>query len=71
LATLNFDAIDVVGYSFLIEIARQCFVAGLRIRELPICFIDRRVGKSKMSGKIIVEALGYICRQLLRRGRRT
>jgi dolichol-phosphate mannosyltransferase len=71
LATLNFDAIDVVGYSFLIEITRQCFAAGLRIREVPICFIDRRVGKSKMSGTIIVEALGYICRQWMRRGRRT
>lgn len=71
LAALDLDAIDVVGYSFLIEIARQCFVAGMRIQELPICFIDRRVGKSKMSGRIIVEALGYIWRRLGQRVRRT
>jgi len=71
LAALNFDSVDVVGYSFLIEMTRQCFAAGLRIRELPIQFIDRRVGKSKMSGKIIAEALGYILRNVGRNGRST
>jgi dolichol-phosphate mannosyltransferase len=71
LAALNLDAIDVVGYSFLIEITRQCCAAGLRIQELPICFVDRRVGQSKMSGTIIVEALGYILRHLRQRGRAT
>ncbi|HSI11036.1 MAG TPA: polyprenol monophosphomannose synthase [Chthoniobacter sp.] len=70
LTALDLDSIDVVGYSFLIEIARQCYSAGLRIQELPICFIDRRVGKSKMSGAIIVEALGYILRHAGRNGRR-
>ncbi len=64
LAALDLDAIDVIGYSFLIETTRQCYAAGLRIRELPICFIDRRVGQSKLSGTIIVEALGYILRQV-------
>jgi len=60
LAALDLDAIDVVGYSFLIETTRQCFAAGLRIREIPITFIDRREGKSKMSGTIIFESLRYI-----------
>ena len=71
LAALNLDSVDVVGYSFLIEMTRQCVTAGLRIRELPIQFIDRRVGKSKMSGKIIAEALRYILRHAGRNGRRT
>jgi dolichol-phosphate mannosyltransferase len=71
LAVLDLDSVDVIGYSFLIEMTRQCSAAGLRIRELPIQFIDRRVGKSKMSGTIIAEALGYILRHAGRNGRRT
>ncbi len=71
LAALDLDAIDVVGYSFLIETTRQCFAAGLRFREIPITFIDRREGKSKMSGTIIFEALRYIVFRCWQRNRRT
>lgn len=71
LAALDLDSVDLVGYSFLIEMTRQCFAAGLRIQELPIRFMDRRVGKSKMSGTIIAEALGYILRHMRQDGRRT
>jgi dolichol-phosphate mannosyltransferase len=69
LAELDLDSIKVVGYSFLIETTRQCVAAGLRIREIPITFIDRREGKSKMSGTIIVEALGYVLRSRWQRSR--
>jgi len=60
IAALDIDAIKVVGYSFMIETTRQFCSAGLRIREVPITFIDRRVGKSKMSGTILIEAAGYV-----------
>ena len=69
LAAMDLDSIDVVGYSFLIETTRQCFAAGLRIREIPITFVDRREGKSKMTGPIILEALGYILRRRWQRSR--
>jgi dolichol-phosphate mannosyltransferase len=34
----------------------RCYVSGFRIAEVPIVFVDRRVGKSKMSGRIVREA---------------
>ena len=45
------------GYSFQIEMAYRVHQAGLRIGEIPIIFPDRRVGASKMSKNIVVEAL--------------
>lgn len=71
LAALDLDSITVVGYAFLIETTRQCLAAGLRIREIPITFIDRREGKSKMSGTIAMEALRYIFLRHRHRNRRT
>jgi len=63
LTALNLDAISVVGYGFLIETIRQLSDARLRICEMPITFIDRRVGQSKLSGSIIFEAVKYIFQQ--------
>ena len=65
LAALNLNDIKVVGYGFTIETTRQLHAAGMRIREIPITFIDRRVGKSKLSGTIMVEAIGYVLRHAL------
>ena len=62
LASLDLDSITVIGYGFTIETARQLCAAKMRICESPITFIDRRVGKSKMSGTILAEATGYILR---------
>lgn len=45
------------GYAFQIEMAYRAHIAGFRISEVPIIFPDRRVGKSKMSRRIVVEAL--------------
>jgi dolichol-phosphate mannosyltransferase len=64
LAALDLDSIKVIGYGFTIETVRQSCAAGMRIREIPITFIDRRVGKSKLSGTIVVEAIGYLLRHL-------
>lgn len=63
LAAIDFDAIELVGYGFLIEMTYQCYLAHRSIVEIPITFIDRREGKSKMTGTIVSEALSYVFRR--------
>jgi dolichol-phosphate mannosyltransferase len=60
LEKLDFDRIKLTGYGFMIETTYQTCLAGLRIKEVPITFIDRREGQSKMSGGIVKEALFYV-----------
>ena len=60
LEKLDFDTIKLTGYGFMIETAYRTYLKGLRIKEIPITFVDRRVGKSKMSGSIVKEALLYV-----------
>ena len=67
---LDLDGIKVVGYSFLIETTRQFYAAGLRIGEIPITFIDRRVGQSKLSGTILIEAACYVVSHAFASGQR-
>ena len=55
LGTLRSD-----GYSFQIELKYRAFVRGFKMVEFPIIFEDRKVGKSKMSRKIVIEALGRV-----------
>ena len=69
LAAIDFGAIDVVGYGFLIETTYQCYLNGARMTEIPIVFTDRREGKSKMTSTIVSEALGYVFRRRWRRVR--
>ena len=57
LQELDLDAIHSNGYAFQIEMAYRTLQAGFRVGELPIIFPDRRVGKSKMSRRIVFEAL--------------
>jgi dolichol-phosphate mannosyltransferase len=57
LAAVPFDGIHAGGYVFQIEMTFRASRAGARIREVPIVFRDRRVGQSKMSRRIVVEAL--------------
>jgi dolichol-phosphate mannosyltransferase len=57
LETIDLDAVRSNGYSFQIEMVYRTLKAGFRIGETPIIFPDRRVGQSKMSRRIIVEAL--------------
>ena len=49
--------IEAEGYAFLVETTFRAQRAGLRIAEVPITFVDRREGKSKMSRKIIYESV--------------
>jgi len=69
LVALDLDAIDLVGYGFLIETTYQCYLNEMSIVEIPIVFIDRREGKSKMTGTIASEALGYVLRRRWQRVR--
>lgn len=57
LASLNLEDIRSNGYSFQIEMTYRTFLKGFRIREIPIIFEDRTLGKSKMSRKIFLEAV--------------
>ena len=67
LEAIDLDAVRSNGYSFQIEMKYRALQAGLSVFEIPIVFVDRRVGQSKMSRKIFVEALGMVWK--LRLGR--
>jgi dolichol-phosphate mannosyltransferase len=57
LETIDLDAIAARGYGFQIEGTYRALRAGFRVVEIPIVFVDRRVGESKMSGAIVLEAM--------------
>jgi len=57
LETIDLGAVATRGYGFQIEMAYRTLRAGFRVTEVPICFTERRAGKSKMSGSIVTEAL--------------
>ena len=57
LAGVPFEGVHAGGYVFQIEMTFRASRAGARIVEIPITFRDRRVGQSKMSRRIVVEAL--------------
>jgi dolichol-phosphate mannosyltransferase len=62
LEALDFYTIRSSGYSFQIEVTCRCYQRGFHIVEVPITFEDRRLGKSKMSGQIVTEALLMVWR---------
>ncbi|MFH1143122.1 MAG: polyprenol monophosphomannose synthase [Candidatus Eisenbacteria bacterium] len=62
LATLDWSRIHSDGYSFQIETTYQAWRRGFRIREIPIVFVDRRVGVSKMNRRIVCEAIFVVWR---------
>lgn len=57
LRTVELDAVRFVGYAFQIEMKYRVQLAGLRIAEVPINFVDRELGTSKMSANIFREAV--------------
>ena len=57
LAQIDLDAIAAKGYGFQIETTFRALRAGFKVVEIPITFVDRRVGESKMDGSIVVEAM--------------
>ena len=56
LETIDVNGFKSNGYSFQVETTYKTFLHGFKIKEVPIVFEDRRVGQSKMSGNIFVEA---------------
>jgi dolichol-phosphate mannosyltransferase len=60
LETIDLDAISARGYGFQIEGTYRALRAGFEVVEIPITFVDRRVGQSKMSGSIVVEAAYHV-----------
>lgn len=73
---IDLDTVGSDGYSFQIEMNYRCMERGLKIVEVPIIFIDRHAGSSKMSKKIVREAillvwklkLGSIIRKITGKG---
>ena len=62
LAAIDLDAVRSNGYSFQIEMTYRAVRKGFSVAEVPIIFIDRRAGQSKMSSKIFAEAMGMVWR---------
>ena len=60
LRQIDLDQVVADGYGFQIEMTYQVVERGGRIVEVPIAFTDRVRGTSKMSGRIVVEALGLV-----------
>ena len=59
---IRLERVKSEGYSFQIEMSFRCWKRGFRIKEIPILFVDRRAGVSKMSRRIIWEAAGMVWR---------
>jgi len=57
LETIDLENIDTAGYGFQIEMTYRAHKLGFKVAELPIIFVDRKVGESKMSNDIVFEAV--------------
>ncbi len=66
LEAINFKKIKFVGYAFQIEMKYIAYKKGFSIREIPVIFTDRTLGKSKMSQSIIKEAVFGVLQLKLR-----
>ncbi|HVT68459.1 MAG TPA: glycosyltransferase, partial [Trebonia sp.] len=54
---LGMDEVASAGYCFQVDMARRAVQAGFKVAEVPITFVEREFGTSKMSGNIVAEAL--------------
>ncbi len=67
LEAIDLEKVHSDGYSFQIEIDFKVYAKGFKIKEIPIIFADRTEGKSKMSKKIVWEAIFMVWRLRLAR----
>ncbi len=73
LESLDLGSVSAQGYMFQIDLTWRSVLAGFKVKEVPITFIDREFGESKMSGAIVFEAvwrvwaLRFSTRKVLRR----
>ena len=65
LESIGLDSIESQGYAFQVELAYRVYKRGFKIVETPIIFLDRRVGKSKMSRTIFLEGFTWVVRARL------
>ena len=66
LAALDLPTIGADGYGFQIEMTHRLVRSGGSVVEIPIVFVDRAHGESKLSGGIVSEALGLVARLAVR-----
>ena len=57
LERIDLPSVTTTGYAFQVELTWRALRAGFRVVEVPIVFVDRRVGRSKMTRTIVLEAL--------------
>jgi dolichol-phosphate mannosyltransferase len=69
LATLDLDRVTARGYTFQIELTYRALLAGFRVDEIPITFSERAVGGSKMTRRIVLEAIWRVPALRLRHAR--
>jgi dolichol-phosphate mannosyltransferase len=77
LEAIDLASVESTGYVFQTDMVVRCLRRGLRVREVPIEFVERVRGDSKMSGRVATESMGRItswglrerCEQLLHRRR--
>jgi dolichol-phosphate mannosyltransferase len=60
LEAIALGEIDSNGYSFQIEMTYRAVRRGMSVKEVPIVFVDRTLGRSKMSRKVFLEAVGMV-----------
>ena len=68
LAAIDLDLIISNGYSFQVEMTHTAWLKGFCIKEVPITFVDRRAGYSKMNSVIFTEALWLVWKLAFRYG---
>jgi dolichol-phosphate mannosyltransferase len=66
LESIDLDSVKSNGYAFQIEMTYKAWKKGFRVHEIPIVFMDRRVGTSKMSKRIVYEAVFMVWKLRLR-----
>ncbi|MFC1481938.1 polyprenol monophosphomannose synthase [Candidatus Neomarinimicrobiota bacterium] len=71
LQSLDIQSLKSEGYSFQIETTFRAYSRGYRVKEIPIVFVDRTIGESKMSSGIIFEAVWMVIRLKLNHIRNT
>ncbi len=67
LKSIDFEAVRSRGYAFQIELLYRVQQQNFGIVEIPITFVDRQRGQSKMSGQIILEAFSYVVKTCFHR----
>jgi len=70
LEMIDLDSVETTGYAFQIEMTYRALLHGFRVREIPIWFVDRVQGTSKMSRRVFLEAVLAVWKLRFRLARR-